>query len=270
MPSPFPGMDPYLEGPLWTNVHTQLSVEIAGQLAPRLRPRYVPLTEKRFVLATAGAEDGVAIAAAAVDIRPDVGVAHASGGPPTPGGAGAAAVAAVPPPVRMTTLMPVPVPHITVEIRDVENRRLVTAIEVLSPTDKRGGRREYLRKRRRLLLSTAHLMEIDLLRAGRRVPMREPLPDVPYFVFLSRAEERPVTDVWPIGLTGPLPNVPVPLLAGDADVELDLQQALTAVYDRFSYDMLIDYTRPPKFPLPPADGAWAREHLGIPRAPTAT
>ena len=67
MPSPFPGMDPYLEGPLWTNVHTQVSVEIARQLAPRLRPWYVPLTEKRFLLGTPGAEDGVVVTA--VDIK---------------------------------------------------------------------------------------------------------------------------------------------------------------------------------------------------------
>src|SRR5829696_3953267 len=60
MPSPFPGMDPYLEGSLWTNVHTQLSVEIARQLAPRLRPRYLPFTEKRFVVAAPEDEDGIA------------------------------------------------------------------------------------------------------------------------------------------------------------------------------------------------------------------
>jgi len=265
MPSPFPGMDPYLEGPLWTNVHTQLSVEIARQLAPRLRPRYVPLTEKRFVLATPEAEDGVAISA--VEIRPDVGVAHSRDGTTPRAGPGAAVAA--PPPVRMTTVLPVPVPHVTVEIREVEGRRLVTAIEVLSPTNKRGGRREYLRKRRRLLFSTAHLMEIDLLRAGRRVPMREPLPEAPYFVFLSRAEDRPLTDVWPIRLNEPLPKVPVPLLAGDADVELDLQQALTVIYDTFSYDLTLDYTHPPRAPLPPAEAGWAAQQLGIPR-PTAS
>src|SRR5205823_2575020 len=69
------------------------------------------------------------------------------------------------------------VPHVTIEIRDAANRQLVTAIEVLSPTNKRGdGRSEYLAKRQRLLLSTAHLMEIDLLHQGQRVPMQQPLP----------------------------------------------------------------------------------------------
>ena len=69
----------------------------------------------------------------------------------------------------------------------MKNRQLVTAIEVLSPTNKRGeGRGEYLARRRRLFLSTAHLMEIDLLRGGKRVPMQKALPPAPYFVFLSR------------------------------------------------------------------------------------
>ena len=140
MPSPFPGMDPYLEGDLWTTVHAQLAAEVTRQLVPKLRPRYVPLTQQRFIL----------------------------------------------------------VPHSWVEIRDTMNRRLVTAIEFMSPTNKRGnGRKEYLRKRLKLLRSTAHLLEIDLLRPGRRVPMREPLPGSAYFVFLSRAGHRPKTEVWP-------------------------------------------------------------------------
>ena len=277
MPSPFPGMDPYLEGSLWTNVHTQLSVEIAGQLAPRLRPRYMPFTEKRFTIAAPGDEDGIAVGT--VDLRPDVAAAESGRGPvrvkptgsqPT-GSPSSSAATGLAPPLRLATVMPVSVPFVTVEIRDLENRQLVTAIEVLSPANKRGTtRREYLAKRHRLLMSTAHLMEIDLLREGHRVPMRQPLPPAPYFVLLSRAESRPVTDVWPIELSQPLPVVPVPLLPGDADVELDLRAALAAVYDRFSYDLAVDYTQPPEPPLKPAEETWARDRLGIPRRAGST
>jgi hypothetical protein len=262
MPSPFPGMDPYLEGSLWTTVHFQLSAEIARQLAPRLRPKYLVLANERFVLTALDAE-GVMVSEA--DMYPDAAVLQpretemAEG----PRGGGTAVAA---PPLRVATVMPRRVPHVTVEIRDVEHRRLVTAIEVLSPANKRGARREYLRKRQRLLLSSAHLMEIDLLRSGRRMPMRRPLPMVPYFVFLSRAEDRPFTDVWPIPLTERLPSVPVPLSAGDADLELDLQQALTAIYDTFSYDLAVDYTRPPTLPLSPEDAAWAGERVRAWRA----
>ena len=137
MPSPFPGMDPYLEGSLWMSVHTQLSAEIARQLAPKLRPRYLALTNERFVY-----------------------VAKTEISRPQPADSGIAVA-----PLHMATVMPEPVPQITVEIRDTANRRLVTAIEVLSPTNKRGqGREEYLAKRGRLLHSSAHLLEIDFLR----------------------------------------------------------------------------------------------------------
>lgn len=243
MHSPFPGMDPYLEGSLWITVHHQLSAEIARQLAPRLRPRYLALTNERFVTEI---PEGVAITTA--HVYPDAGVVEArkrirEG------------TIVEPAPLRLATLIPDRVPHITIEIRDVANRELVTAIEVLSPTNKRGeGRQEYLDKRHRLLLSPAHLMEIDLLRAGSRVPMERDLPPAAYFVFLSRFETRPMTEVWPIQPDQHLPTVPVPLLEGDPDVPLDLQTAFTTVYDSVGYDLAVDYTKPPEVPL---DGEWA-------------
>jgi hypothetical protein len=127
-------------------------------------------------------------------------------------------------------------------VGDVLERRLVTCIEVLSPTNKRGpGREEYEGKRFQVLSSSAHLLEIDLLRAGLRFPTSEPLPAFPYFVFLSRAEKRKDVEIWPIALESPLPEVAVPLLPGDADAILDLQRALTTVYDILGYDELIDY-----------------------------
>ena len=108
---------------------------------------------------------------------------------------------------------------------------------------------EYLAKRRRILMSTAHLLELDLLRQGQRLPMHDPLPPVEYFVLLSRAENRPITAVWPLTLRDPLPTVPIPLLPGDSDVPLDLQHTFTATYDLLGYDLAIDYTRPPEPPL---------------------
>ena len=217
MPSPFPGMDPYLEGSEWVSMHVELSSEIARQLAPLLRPKYVVRTARQC---TTEVLDDLAITAG---IYPDGRV-----------------------------------PRVSIEIRDVAHRDLVTAIEVLSPTNKRGeGYQEYLDKRGRILLSPAHLIEIDLLRADRRVPMQEPLPPAPYFVFVSRAECRPLVEVWPIYLQNRLPAISVPLLAGDADMTCDLQLALTTVYDTLSYDLSIDYTRPPEVPLDGPDAEWA-------------
>jgi hypothetical protein len=170
--------------------------------------------------------------------------------------------AAVEPPLRLATVIPQAVPHVSIEIHDVAQRQLVTAIEILSPTNKRGeGRLEYLAKRRRLLVSSAHLIELDLLRAGQRVPMQHPLPDAPYFVLLSRAERRPLLDIWPVALDQQLPTIPVPLLPGDADLLLDLQATFTATYDLLGYDLLIDYGQPPDSPLSAVEAAWAAARL---------
>ena len=243
-------MDPYLEGSLWTTVHFSLSAEIVRQLAPKLRPRYLVLPAERFVM-----ESPESVAITAADMYPDVGVAES--GSPRIIRETAAAV-----PLQIATVIPSPVPHVTIEIRDVARRELVTAIEVLSPTNKRGnGYDEYLAKRRRILLSPAHLLEIDLLRRGKRVPMKESLPPAPYFVFLSRAEKRPVADVWPIALSDSLPTVPIPLLSDDDDAFLDLQAAFTAMYDLLGYDLAVDYSRPPEVPLKAEAAVWVEERL---------
>jgi len=199
-------MDPYLEGSLWTTVHTQLSAEIVRQLTPRLRPRYLALTTERL----------------------------AADGPP----------------------------RIAVEIQDATSRQLVTAIEVLLATDKRlPGRLDYLAKRQRLLFSTAHLMEIDLLHGGQRVPFQGSLPAAPYYVLLRHARNRDQMAVWPIPLAKRLPIVSVPLLSGDADVTLDLQLALTTIYDLCGYDMAVNYAAPPEVRLPQDEERWAEELL---------
>jgi hypothetical protein len=246
-------MDPYLEGSEWSSVHVALSAEIARQLAPKVRPKYIVRTARRFV--TDMPED---IAVTAGDVYPDVSVAAAAslqGGEPGP-------VAIVPAPIHMATVMPARVPHVTVEIREVAQRQLVTAIELLSPTNKRGaGYQEYLDRRRRLLYSMAHLIEIDIIRRGRRVPMQQPLPPAPYFIFVSRAERRPIVEVWPIQLNMRLPVIPVPLLVEDPDVPLDIQLALDTVYDAFNYDLSLDYTHPAEIPLVGQATVWAAEQL---------
>jgi hypothetical protein len=232
-------MDPYLEGSLWTTFHFALGAEIVRQLAPRLRPRYLVLPVERCVTETT---DDIAITAS---IYPDVGIAKGVKESST-----AYVAATNDAPLLLATVIPEAVPHVSIEIRDAANRQLVTAIEILSPTNKRGeGRTEYLSKRRRLLLSTAHLLEIDLLRQGLRVPMQQPLPTAEYFIFLSRAENRPITGVWPVLLSQSLPRVPIPLLPADPDASLELQQTFATAYDLLGYDLAIDYTQPPDIPF---------------------
>src|SRR2546426_472289 len=120
MPSPFPGMDPYLEGLHWQGFHHLLCTAIARQLTPKLGDKYVE-------------------------------------------------------------------------------------------------------KRERILASSVHLVEIDLLRGGERAPMAESFPAQPYFVLVHRADQRPMADVWPISLDQRLPIIPIPLADDDPDAQVDLQ-----------------------------------------------
>ncbi len=154
MANPFPGMDPYLEGDLWTTVHTDLCGEIARQLAPKLRPKYVALSTRRVILAPPDESERV------VQQRfTDVGILANQSAPSSPNTAVVAA------PLILPANFPEPIPHVSVEIRDVAERRLVTCIEVLSPTNKRGpGREEYTGKRFNIVSGNANLVEIDLLR----------------------------------------------------------------------------------------------------------
>jgi Protein of unknown function (DUF4058) len=256
MPSPFPGMDPYLEGPAWDSFHAQFIDELGRQLVPKLRPKYLARVERRFVPAVA--EE---LEVTTTDVRPDVAVALRSEQASHREASLATGAATLAPPLLLDTLIPQRVPQRSLVIRDVAERRLVT-IELLSPSNKLSpGRARYLRRRAKFLASSAHLLEIDLLRRGRRVPMKDKLPDAAYFALVSRAEDRPATGVWPIGLRDRLPMIPVPLLAGDADVHLDLQAALDSTYDAWDYVAELDYTRTPSVPLPPEDTAWAKQVL---------
>ena len=226
-----------------------------------LPERYTALLNEWYVTATPEAEEGSVVASNPGHPRAyiaDLGTFRSESG-------SARAAVAVPPPMRLTTMMPTPLRQVTVDVREVANRLVVTTIEVLSAENKSGeGRREYLRKRRQLvLLSSAHLIEIDLLRRGRRVPMREALPSAPYFVFLSRVNTRPVVDVWPIQLRQQLPTIPVPLLGDDPDVSLDLQKAFTAMFDGLRLDRNVDYSRPPRVTLESEDADWAAERVKL-------
>jgi hypothetical protein len=267
MPSPFPGMDPYLEGEMWQEFHDRLANQISVQLMPLLAPKYVALLAKRYVLdrPLLGIFDlpterilypDVHIVAPRVQPVPGLSTAEEV----TPGSAG---VVVTEPAAELASPVSEEVPLLSVEIRDVAQRRLVTLLEILSPVNKRGeGAREYAERRMELLQTRTHLLEIDLLRQGRRIPLLGELPPASYYVYLSRAPRRPFTQIWPIPLREPLPTVPVPLLPPDPDVPLDLQAAVRACFDLVGYERLLDYSGPPPPPeLDEEDAAWVAEIL---------
>src|SRR5205823_3582967 len=143
-------------------------------------------------------------------------------------------------------------------------RRLVTSIEVLSPSNKRRGSKgwnRYLRKRQALLLGKANLVEIDLLRGGTRMPMLDPLPNSPYYLLVAREEKAPRCRVWPAFFDRPLPPIPVPLSRPDPDIPLALQPLIETICQRGRYEEDIDYAKPLVPPLRPEEVAWLKQQL---------
>jgi hypothetical protein len=142
---------------------------------------------------------------------------------------------------------------------DDPERRLVTCVEVLSPSNKRKksrGRKLYLRKRESLLMGAANLVEIDLLRGGQRLPMLGNWPDSPYTLLVCRELRAPYCTVWPAHFREPLPTLLVPLSHPDPDVRIDLAPLIAAIYERSRYHRDIDYSKPLHPPLTEADAAW--------------
>lgn len=256
MSSPFPGMDPYIEDPeIWGDFHAALATELRTQLNRAIQPRYVA----RLIPYTA--YEVIEIGETRT-IRPDIAVWMPK---PPQGSVAEMVAAATPAPVRGTISQEIPIELLSVEIRRTGSMELVTAIEILSPVNKRARHEaytDYVRKRRELLRSSAHLLEIDLLRGGERPPIQGPIPVAPYYVTLSRVEDRPSVEVWPIQLWDELPVLPVPLRPPDADAQLDLTAAVTLLYEQGGYASLIDYHRPPPPPkLTPEQHQWLDDYL---------
>lgn len=257
MASPFPGMDPYLEqSSIWPDVHTGLITAIRNQLQSQIVPRYIAQITPYIAL------EHIEITSARRAVVPDVGIYERD---TAPGAQGGAAIDAAP--LTGTATMEIPTRYARIEIRAIGDDTLVTAIELLSPANKRPGAEgadAYEKKRQELFRSAAHLLEIDLLRGGRRPQLAQPatLPDAAYFVFLSRAERWPEIAIWPCALRTPLPTVPVPLRAPDPDVALNLTDIVQQVYGNARYDLQVDYRTDPPLPaLAPDDAAWLDEHL---------
>lgn len=104
-----------------------------------------------------------------------------------------------PPNAESMVVLEMPLELLSIEAHQVGTDRRVTAIDILSPVNKQRNheaRLDYLRKRRDLLRSQTHFMEIDLLRGGERTPLDTPVPDAPYYLTLSRVERRPRRGCW--------------------------------------------------------------------------
>ena len=263
MPSPFPGMDPYLENPgLWPDVHHRFISIASDLIADRVLPKYYVCIEERVYISDEN-DPGRSV------IIPDVRISAASeweGRPFVPREDGEVEVAE---PIVVTTLIEDEIHEARVEIVDRESREVVTVMEFLSPTNKvlgSSGRASFEDKRKEVMRTPSHYVEIDLLSGGVGIRTREILPPCEYLVHISRKGKRPKATAWPIRLSQHLPVIPIPLRKEDPDTSLDLQALLTTAYGRAHYDLRLHYTCDPVPPLTPEWAQWADtllKHKGL-------
>jgi hypothetical protein len=243
-------MDPYLEAPEgWLGFHNHLAAEICAALNSQIQPRY-------FAELSSHVTYEVIEIDRSRGVLPDVIVSQLQ---PRRGDTRVGTATITPPSGANTVPLELEIHLDRVEVRAIGGGQLVTLIEILSPSNKRPSHEahgEYLRKRKEILRSQVHLLEIDLLRAGTRPPLEEPIPEASYYAVLSRANHRPRVDVWAMQLLDRLPVLPVPLLEPDPDVPLDLHAVVSSVYERGAYGIRIDYSEgPPPPPLGQEDAA---------------
>lgn len=255
MPTPFPGMDPYLESPAyWLGFHTTFLVYLRKEITALLPVGYYAEVEQHVWLEGDDNEDREAFA------YPDAFVAV--------GGEGSA--------VSGTTTPTMPTCEVTfakptkkketkyIKIVDASHNRLVTVVELLSPANKTAGpgRLSYLAKRDEYILTGTHLVEIDLLRDGDRLPLGRPrLQQADYYAFVSRAEQYPRVAVWAFTVRDTLPILPIPLKPEHGDLPVPLRACLDNSYSDAGYQNRIDYSLPPDTPLRKSDSVWASKLL---------
>ena len=254
MPSPFPGMDPYIERPaLWRDFHDRFITYLCEGLRPLLKPRYAPLTQARLYVVEADRS-----------IYPDVAIVR-----PPVASAGSAGVAVLEPDAPTVFALwheEIREPFITI-VEPGANNRVVTTMEVVSPSNKSpgDGRDEYLLKREQTWRSGVNFVEIDLLRVGEpTVRLSEEnrglLKPHHYLIAVARRWPRQ-QEVYSIPLQQHLPKIAIPLGSDDKDAILDLQAVFTRCWDNGPYPELLQYESSPPGSLTPEEVAWCEERL---------
>jgi hypothetical protein len=254
MPSPFPGMNPYLEQEdVWHDFHERFLPLASELLVPQVRPRYIVKLDQHVYVHEHAGDERRYIGG------PDLSVIESG----QPASRLTASLLLDAPAYGMLPIAENVERETFIEIRDRLGREMVTIIELLSPSNKQPGpgREQYLGKRRELLASNVHVVELDLLRGGQRMPIAG-LPTCDYCAIVSRAEERPRAGIWPISLRDPLPMLPIPLRGSDPDAHLDLQALLHRLYDAAGYADYI-YSDQPSPALSSADAKWAEQLVAV-------
>jgi hypothetical protein len=251
MHSPFPGVDPYLESQgFWPDFHASFITYWRDALTDLLPDNYEARMDERVSLVELPPER-------IKRIEPDLAVSRR--GPST-----GATVA----PAGIVTMEPVTIPLVIedeerqtfIEIVRRPGRTLVAVLELLSSANKEEpGRSSYLAKRNALLRQSVHLVEVDFLLAGQRLPLAKEPPAGDFYTYVARANCRPACSVYAWSVRGAIPAIPIPLAEPDPDVWVDLAAVFKTAYERGRYDRSIDYAALPSAALGNEDREWVLE-----------
>lgn len=251
----FPGMDPWLEHPsLWGDVHFRLIAALTNYLSPLLAPHYyVAVGTHTYVTTTPQAPSTRVPDGTIVETQPG-GIVQATT---------LAAGVATAEPVMVEVALADTVEEAYLEIREPVSGDVITAIEVLSPLNKRpgAGREKYLRKRLEIFTTYTHLVEIDLLRAWPPMPLASTAPTSHYRILVRRGEEGSRARLYPFNLPDPIPRFLLPLQAGDVEPMIDLGELLQRIYSEASYRQRLNYAVPPVPALNATEKQWAEQIL---------
>jgi hypothetical protein len=248
-------MDPFLEdAAYWLDFHSRFVNCWCEAIADALPPNYEASLGERVYLVE---HDSEARKLGYPDVAVTQGETSLSNTPASASG--------------LATLEPVTIPLLILEgpretyiqILHQPDRSLVAVLELLSPANKEyPGRTEYLAKRMALFHQSVHVVELDLLVGGLRLPMQKALPPGDYYYFVSRADQRPDCQVFFWTLKQPLPQLPVPLRAPDPDIFIDLGAVFRTAYERGRFQKRINYQLPAPSTLRDEDRRWAEVLVG--------
>ena len=262
MPSPFPGMDPYLEqSAYWSSFHSRLIVGLADAVESMLNKQYYVEVETRTYLSEDDNTVLVGIPDASV-----IATIKAQDIPKTTAGSSSSQTAVITQPQQVTLPIPEEINERYLEVREVGSDQVITLIEVLSPKNKRPGkgRNMYEIKRAKILSSLTHLIEIDFLRVGTPMTRHGLVSESTYSILVSRSPQRPIADCYGFGVRDTIPSFLLPLASGEEELVIDTQEIFDGIYERGRYGNRVDYTQPIPAPaLSEEDGEWWRSHSPV-------
>jgi hypothetical protein len=246
-------MDPYLESPaFWSDFHARFINYWCEALSDRLADHYEARIDERVNLVEVQPEK-------IRRLEPDVALTQR---PRSPGPAPAASGVATLEPVVVPLLIEEETRETYIQVLHRRDRTLVAVLELLSPSNKEEpDRSTYLARRNTLLHHDVHVVELDLLLKGQRIPLAEAYPAGDYFTLVADATRRPNCDVYAWTMRQPLPPIPIPLRSPDPQIWIDLAAVFAITYERGRYARSIDYTQPPPISLRGDDLTWALERV---------